>query len=234
VINAIFEMYPKLRPFFQECQDRAAGTYTDENTQEQVKSRWLCNCYGRFRRFPDSSRDQALRAEFGRQAMNFPIQSMIASAVSRALAYLYDYKLRQAKKGHNLFNVVLQIHDAILLEVPDRYVKHVCEYVLPTYMRKAVPIYPSTLEGIPTGDGPYYLGIEAEVMNYWGEKLVYAEAVERGLPTGHGGAEGCVVTYSKDAPTKPQRSIVAATKVRPQRNLEDKSYELWRKRKGKA
>lgn len=205
VIDAIFQMYPRLRPFFDECQRRATGQYIDPETKETVAGRYLCNCYGRFRRFPDSEKDESLAAEFGRQAMNFPIQSMIASAVSRALAYVYDYKQRQLAKGHDMFKVLLQIHDAILLEVPHKYVKHVCEHVLPAYMRNAVPIYPSTLDGIPTGDGPYHLGIEVEVMNHWGETLTYAEALERNLPTGHGGAEGCVVNYSKEDPEKSKK-----------------------------
>ncbi len=140
-----------------------------------------------------------MMAEFGRQAMNFPIQSMIASAVSRALAYIHAYKRTYLKEhGVNLFNVLLQIHDAVLLEVPYEHVKHVCEYVFPTYMRDAVPIYPSDLEGFPTGQGPYYLGIEAEVMRHWGEALSFEEAEKIGLPTGKGGAKGCVVNYSKE------------------------------------
>lgn len=196
VINAIFEMYPLLRPFFDECQQRAVGNFIDPATKEAVKERYLCNCFGRFRRFPSANNDNALAAEFQRQAMNFPIQSMIASAVSRALAYIYDYKAKQLAKGKNLFKVLLQIHDAILLEVPYEHVQHVCEYVLPTYMRNSVPLYPSKLDGIPTGDGPYYLGIEAEVMQYWGEGLTDAEAIKLGIPTGRGGAEGCVVNYS--------------------------------------
>lgn len=196
VIDAIFQMYPRLRPFFTECQERATGKHVDAVTGVISADRYLCNCYGRFRRFPDAGTDQALAAEFERQAMNFPIQSMIASAVSRALAYIHDYSARQRAAGRDLFKVLLQIHDAVLLEVPYEHVQHVCEYVLPTYMRQAVPIYPGTLDGLPSGDGPYYLGIEVEVMNHWGEKLTYAEAKDRNLPTGHGGAAGCVVNYS--------------------------------------
>jgi uracil-DNA glycosylase family 4 len=198
VINAIFEMYPKLKPFFEECQQRATGRYYEPEATEPVKERFLCNCFGRFRRFPPSNRDFALAAEFERQAMNYPIQSMIASAVSRALAYIYDYKAKQLAKGKDLFKILLQIHDAILLEVPFEHVQHVCEYVLPTFMRKAVPLYPTKLDGIPTGDGPYYLGIESEVMRYWGESLSAKEAIKLGIPTGRGGAEGCVVNYSHE------------------------------------
>lgn len=196
VIDAIFQMYPRLRPFFDECQKRATGKHVDVVTGEVSADRYLCSCYGRFRRFPNANGDQTLAAEFERQAMNFPIQSMIASAVSRALAYIHDYSTRQRAIGRDLFKVLLQIHDAVLLEVPYEHVQHVCEYVLPTYMRQAVPIYPGTLDGLPSGDGPYYLGIEVEVMNHWGEKLTHSEAKDRNLPTGSGGVNGCVVNYS--------------------------------------
>jgi uracil-DNA glycosylase family 4 len=197
VIDAIFLMYPRLNPFFTECKERATGRYRDPATKEIVPGRYLCNCYGRFRRFPEANSDMALAGEFERQAMNYPIQSMIASAVSRALAYIHDYKEKQRKQGRDLFKVLLQIHDAVLLEVPYEHVRHVCEYVLPTFMRQAVPIYPSSLDGLPTGAGPYYLGIEMEVMKHWGEVLTAKEARELDLPVGVGGVQSCVVNYSK-------------------------------------
>lgn len=207
VISTIFNTYPQLTPFFDGCKERAAGASRinpegeQDSDQASHRPRYLCNCFGRFRRFPDSTGNEELRAEFERQAMNFPIQSMIASVVSRALGYLMDYRDRQRLKGHNMFNLVLQVHDAILLEVPYKYVKHVCEYVLPNYMRKSVPIYPTYLtgsrEGEPTGAGPYYLGIEGEVMVHWGEKLFDDEAKKYGLPTGKGIVDGCVFHYSK-------------------------------------
>jgi len=59
VIDAIFEMYPELSPFFTEAKSRA------------LNEKWLCNCFGRFRRFPTTS-DYKLEGEFERQAMNFP------------------------------------------------------------------------------------------------------------------------------------------------------------------
>lgn len=240
VIDAIFEMYPMLQPFFQECSERARGVFVDPKTGEQISGNWLCNCYGRFRRFPDSGGDQGLASEFERQAMNFPIQSMIASAVSRAIAYIYDYKHRMLKQGHDMYKILLQIHDAILLEVPYRYVKHVCEYVLPTYMREAVPIWPTGLDGLPTGDGPYTLGIEADVMNHWGENLTYEEAQAFGTPTGTAGINGCVVNYSKGKKvpaTRKRRSVVRASKARSTRDLKSERYDpnkpkkKWRNKK---
>lgn len=223
VIYTIFEMYPLLEPFFTECKLRATGNFYAKDDPEYKLGNFLCNCFGRFRRFPSSDSDQALAAEFERQAMNFPIQSMIASAMSRAIAYVHDYKMRQFKAtNQHMFNFVLQIHDAILLEVPYKYVQHVCEYVLPKYMRDAVPIYPTRLDGMPTINGPYTLGIEVEVMNHWGEKLTHAEAVEYGTPTGIGGKTGCIVNYSKQpfaVAVKAPRSIEMVNEPRKPRSL---------------
>lgn len=220
VIDAIFQMYPRLEPFFAECRARATGTFVDPDTGP-VKHNYLCNCFGRFRRFPDSSSDRSLAAEFERQAMNYPIQSMIASAMSRAIAYLHDYKVRMLKKyNKNLFNIVLQIHDAILFEVPYKHVKHFCEYVLPTYMRDSVEIIPTNLDGMPTGSEGYKLGIEADVMDHWGEVISHDKAEKHNLPTGTGTVTGCIVNYSTKKKIRTQRSsVVKASKRRPLRDL---------------
>ena len=205
VIDAIFNMYPRLEPFFEECRLRATGKWIAPGMQKPVEHNYLCNCFGRFRRFPGSDDDRSLASEFERQAMNFPIQSMIASAMSRAIAYLHDYKMRQLRNfDRNLFNIVLQIHDAILFEVPYAHVKHFCEYVLPTYMRDSVAIHPTDLDGIPSdlnGEG-YKLGIEADVMDYWGEVVSFDKAEKYGMPTGTGKVPGCIVNYSKPKPGK--------------------------------
>jgi len=81
---------------------------------------------------------------------------------------------------------------------------------LPKYMRDSVPIYPTNLGGMPTNDGPYTLGIEADVMHHWGEALTYEEASNLKLPTGVGGATGCIVNYSKP----PKVTEVVAAKRR--------------------
>ena len=220
VIDAIFQMYPRLEPFFEECRLRATGKWVESSTGKAVEHNYLCNCFGRFRRFPDSSNDRSLSAEFERQAMNFPIQSMIASAMSRAIAALHDYKMRMLKKhGRNMFNIVLQIHDAILFEVPYKYVKQFCEYVLPTYMRESAGIYPTDLDGMPTGGGPFLLGLEADVMDHWGEVISHEKAEKHKLPTGTGTVTGCIVNYSTAKKPRQQRSIARAEKKRPAREL---------------
>ena len=152
--------------------------------------------------------------------MNFPIQSMIASAMSRAIAALHDYKMRMLKKhGRNMFNIVLQIHDAILFEVPYKYVKQFCEYVLPTYMRESAGIYPTDLDGMPTGGGPFLLGLEADVMDHWGEVISHEKAEKHKMPTGTGTVTGCIVNYSTAKKPRQQRSVARASKKRPAREL---------------
>jgi len=223
VIKTIFATYPKLVPFFEGCKERARGYYLDSNHQPVSVPRYLCNCFGRFRRFPDSFGASDLESEFERQAMNFPIQSMIASVASRAVGYLIDYRNKQISLGHHMFNLLLQIHDALILEVPYRYVKHVCEYVIPTYMRKAVPIFPThisgMLEGEPTGAGPFYLGIEGEVTTNWGERIFDADAKRLGLPVGRGVVDGCVVHYSQTPKAGEERSVVDVSKPRVKRDI---------------
>jgi hypothetical protein len=182
VIDAIFTMYPGLIPFFQECEQRA------------VTERWLCHCYGRYRRFP-LTMDESIQGEFQRQAKNFPIQGMIASAVNRALAYLNWYR----KENQHLFKILLQIHDAVLLEVPYEHVEFVAENVMPWAMRDMVPIYPTTMSGIPTGRGPFYLGFEAECFEHWGEKIDATRAAEIGLSRSKYSRDGVVVKYFQAA-----------------------------------
>ncbi len=199
IVDAVFAMYPKLAPFFTECRARATGK--DLQAEAPLEFNCLSNCFGRWRRFGDSSSDEALAAEFSRQAMNFPIKSMIASAVSRAIAYLHDYKIKNLdSEGKPMYRLLLQIHDAILFEVPYRHVAEFCETVLPSVMRETVPIYPTDLDGVETGEGPFYLGLEGDVMDHWGEVLSYEKASSIGLPTGTGEVPGCIVNYSKPKP----------------------------------
>lgn len=165
VIDTIFGMYTGLVPFFEEARSRA------------VEERWLCHCFGRFRRFP-AARDYALEGEFERQAMNFPIQGMIASAVDRGLARLRKLIYEQGLQDD--VRILLQIHDAGLLEVALDKIEHVKKLVVYA-MRDCVPIYPSTLDGRPTGAGPYYLGLEFAVEKHWGERFSKEEIARYGI-----------------------------------------------------
>lgn len=167
VIDAIFEMYPKLQPFFDAAKSRA------------IEEKHLCNCFGRRRRFP-TAMDYKLEGEFERQAMNFPIQSMVASCVNRGLA-----RLRKTIRDLGLkedIKLLLQIHDAGLIECRYYLLEYVVDELLPYCMQDCVPIFPSHLDGSPLGTGPYRLGIDVSVENHWGERYTKEECERYDIP----------------------------------------------------
>jgi uracil-DNA glycosylase family 4 len=172
LINGLTAQYPLLPIFFGQCRAR---------TEEQM---FMLNCFGRARRFRPAT-DYKVAGEQGRQAMNFPIQSLVADAVSRALDHLY---FRRAVYGLH-YRIALQIHDAVLLEVPCEEIEAVYDKVLPECMTDLVDIRPTDLDGIPINDQAYHLGIDREVYVEWGEKMSIEECEQRGVPTRFGKAK---------------------------------------------
>lgn len=167
IINAIFTLYPGLKPFFDACRQRVKHP------------RWLQNSFGRLRRFP-IARSVPELGGFEREAMNFPVQSLIADAVSLAIANLVRY--RQSAEGVGLnYRLLLQIHDAVLLETPIGSVETLVDHVLPRCLSELVPIWPCSPAGVRTGRGPYHLGIDVKVALQWGTPLT-AAAAALGLP----------------------------------------------------
>lgn len=164
IIDAIFELYPGLRPFFESCQSRA------------LRERWICNCFGRFRRFP-LARDKMTQGDFERQAMNFPIQSMIADAVSRAADNLWRYREETGLP----FRFLLQIHDALLFGVPIRHVPQFIDEALPRCMVDEVTIFPTDLSGRPIDGEPRNLSIGIDPYIWWGEDLEPHDCLRIGL-----------------------------------------------------
>lgn len=179
VIDTILGMYPGLVSFFEECRSRAV---TQKNAEEPAP-RWLCGPFGRFRRFPEPQ-DRKVAGDMERQAQNFPIQGMIADAVSLAISNIYEY--RKANPWLD-FRVVLQIHDAIILLVHKDHVPHVIDKMVPETMEKGVPIYRSSLDGTPDDDSPaYYLGADTEIATHWGVPMMPDECVEMGIDPKYG------------------------------------------------
>lgn len=166
VIDAIFAMYPELVPFFEEAKGRAKN------------ERFLCHCFGRFRRFPVTGGDYKLDGEFERQAMNFPIQGMIASAVDRGLAHLVA-RIEELGLSDDI-RILLTIHDAVLVEARYEYVEYAKQLIQWAFV-DMVEIWPTDLAGKTRGDGPYHLAMDFEVSKHWGEKFSYEEAVKVGL-----------------------------------------------------
>lgn len=170
VIDAVFQMYPGLVPFFESCRARVQDP------------RWMCGSFGRFRRFSPTD-DFMVIGEQERQAMNFPIQGMIADAVSRACDHLY-YDRPEFDVD---YRIVMQIHDAILLECSPEHVPAVIDRVLPTCMSQRVPIYPCDLDGLPSGSGPHYLGIDTSICLNWGLKMTLEDCQRLGIDPKYAG-----------------------------------------------
>lgn len=169
VIDTVFATYPKLKPFFDDCRRRAADP------------RWLVNAFGRVRRFPVAA-DRSTLAEFERQAMNFPVQGLVASLLDRGVAALTAARDRIWREtGEWLFDWQLAIHDAILVRAPLRHAEYVAERLIPWALCECVPVYPTDLDGRPTGRGPYTFGVDVEITEHWGVPLTTGDCRRLGL-----------------------------------------------------
>jgi len=103
-IDAYFARYSKVREFIDDTILRARET-------GQVRT-----LLGRLRRLPDlRSKNVPVRMEAERQAMNTPVQGSAADLIKRAMIDL-SAALREQKLRSRL---ILQIHDELLLEVPE-------------------------------------------------------------------------------------------------------------------
>ena len=103
-IEAYFARYPRVRAFIDETIAKARET-------GQVRT-----LLGRLRRLPDlRSKNVPVRMEAERQAMNTPVQGSAADLIKRAMIDLHR-ELAERKLRSRL---ILQIHDELLLEVPE-------------------------------------------------------------------------------------------------------------------
>jgi DNA polymerase-1 len=103
-IEAYFARYPKVESFIAETIARARETGT------------VRTLLGRLRRLPDlRARSYPVRMEAERQAMNTPVQGSAADLIKRAMIDL-GRALGERRMASRL---ILQIHDELLLEVPE-------------------------------------------------------------------------------------------------------------------
>lgn len=103
-IEAYFARYPKVRSFIDDTIAQARETGT------------VRTLLGRLRRLPDlKAKSFPVRAEAERQAMNTPVQGSAADLIKRAMLDLQK-ELQELKMSSRL---ILQIHDELLLEVPE-------------------------------------------------------------------------------------------------------------------
>ena len=169
LIDGLVAMYPKLPLYFNECKSRVKHPG------------WMSNAFGRYRRFSPSE-DRLVVAEYERQSMNFPIQSAVADAMSCALDHIYSY--RSAAPVGMTYDIILQVHDAVILEVPYACVEWVVDTVLPVCMSDKVEIRSCNLDGTMRSgsNGPFHLGIATEVFTKWSIPLTQKDCKVMGIP----------------------------------------------------
>jgi len=103
-IQAYFARYPAVRQFIDDTIARARET-------GMVRT-----LLGRLRRLPDlNARNFQVRAEAERQAMNTPVQGSAADLIKKAMIDLH----RELRRRNMKSQLILQIHDELLLEVPE-------------------------------------------------------------------------------------------------------------------
>ena len=179
LIDAYFATYPGTAVFLAECRARS-----------QPPFQWLMTCYGRRRRFT-RSKDKKVIGEQERQAQNFPIQGGVADVINRAIDQLLLYRLEHPELHYQL---LLQIHDALLFAVPipelrvfiqddlDADGNIVRPSVLRECMSNRVPVWPRHLDGTPMNiQTPYHFGIDTEVAINWGEEITEEQCQQYGI-----------------------------------------------------
>jgi len=166
MIDGYFTRYPGTTEFLAECRRRSQ------------EDRWVAGSFGRFRRFI-ATRERSVIGDQERQSQNFPIQNMVADAV-----WMATYNFHECKRWHPEYGykILLQIHDALLFEVPIPELRVFHNEVLPECMVQNVPIWPRYLDNTPMPvDSPYHFGIDTDVQINWGEKISEQDATELGI-----------------------------------------------------
>jgi DNA polymerase-1 len=103
-IEAYFARYPSVRQFIEDTITKARETGV------------VRTLLGRLRRLPDlNARNFQVRMEAERQAMNTPVQGSAADLIKKAMIDLH----RELKSARMKSQLILQIHDELLLEVPE-------------------------------------------------------------------------------------------------------------------
>jgi DNA polymerase-1 len=103
-IAAYFARYPGVR------------RYIDETVAQARETGAVRTLLGRLRRLPDlRSKSFPVRMEAERQAMNTPLQGSAADLIKQAMIDLHRELRRRAMRSR----LILQIHDELLLEVPE-------------------------------------------------------------------------------------------------------------------
>lgn len=117
-IDAYFANYPDLTRYLQE-------------TKQQVKEKgYVETLFGRRREIPEIHASNAiLRAAAERMAINMPAQGSLSDIIKLAMIQIQDWLEKEFADKTERPYLTLQVHDELLLEVPDDLVKPVATKV---------------------------------------------------------------------------------------------------------
>jgi DNA polymerase-1 len=100
--------------------------YMEETPAEVRKTGVVRTVFGRIRPIPDiNNRNHNLRARAEREAINAPIQGTAADLVKIAMIRVHERLLKEKLGGR----MILQVHDELLLEVPENEIERTKEIV---------------------------------------------------------------------------------------------------------
>jgi DNA polymerase-1 len=121
--------------------------YMEAVPAEVRESGFVKSIFGRIRPIPDiNNKNHALRARAEREAINAPLQASAADLMKMAMLKVHD-----RLKGDGLrAQVILQVHDELLLEVPEAEVERVRALVkqeMETVYELSVPLIVDVHEG---------------------------------------------------------------------------------------
>jgi DNA polymerase-1 len=136
LIDNYFNTYPAIAEYLAACKLRV------------YEPGWIAGTWGHYRR-AQRVQDESLMAEQQRQFCNFPIQNGVAGAINVACRNLYRYRAKHGVPASNdrWFKFALQIHDALLFEVPVPALEWFLDDVLKPNMSTTVDVVPRTLDG---------------------------------------------------------------------------------------
>lgn len=113
-IDSYYERYPSIRDFLEN------------NVKSAGENGFVRTMYGRIRPIPELDSSNFMQRSFGeRVAMNSPIQGTAADIMKLAMIRMHDALRAKRLKA----KMLVQVHDEILLEVPEEEVEQVRDIV---------------------------------------------------------------------------------------------------------
>ena len=115
LIDGYFKSYPGVK------------TYMEESIKKARENGYVTTMFGRRRYLRDiHSRNQVVRGNAERNAINAPIQGSAADIIKIAMIRIHENLIRQKLRS----KMILQVHDELIFEVPERELEQLRDMVI--------------------------------------------------------------------------------------------------------